>query len=315
MEDFTTIIWVVIIIGAMIFNTLSKARKAQNKDGQAPAQHGEAWPSIPWDEAQDRETPSPVPNSQRPNVDPGAAAEHRDRGPIPSAAASTPNSRKAQGGRADETGSRSGGRVDETGWRPGGRVDETGWRPGGRVDETAGRPDDTNGRPIDTGGNPAGTGRRWVSMPNGDSRTTDQGAMGTSIPGRSIAVPPRRDLSTWDEGLKELPRKRWENSVSEDLPDECQSLEEEYLSDLDTSETMISGCSLDDIGVATPSGKGGSKGPKTTRTNLAKKGNPNGSRRNRPCDSEEESLAEIVEEFDLRRAVIYSEILKPKFEE
>ena len=31
--------------------------------------------------------------------------------------------------------------------------------------------------------------------------------------------------------------------------------------------------------------------------------------------AEEPGAAEIAEEFDLRRAVIYSEILKPKFEE
>ena len=213
MEDFTTIIWVVIIIGAMIFNTLSKARKAQNKDGQAPSQHGEAWPSIPWDDAQNRETPSPNPTAQHPVVDPESAAEHRDRGSIPAAAASTPNSRNGQGGRV-ETARRSGGRVDETGWRSGGRMVETDRRVAG-----------TDGKPIDTGGNPAGTGRRWVSSPDGSSWTTDQGAMGVPMPERRIAVPPRRDLSTWDEGLKK-PHKRWENSVSEDFPDECQSLEE-----------------------------------------------------------------------------------------
>ena len=32
-------------------------------------------------------------------------------------------------------------------------------------------------------------------------------------------------------------------------------------------------------------------------------------------DAQEDATAEITEDFDLRRAVIYSEILKPKFDE
>ena len=49
MEDFSTILWVVIIVGAMIFNTVAKARRGRGKEGDTPPQHGEAWPSIPWD--------------------------------------------------------------------------------------------------------------------------------------------------------------------------------------------------------------------------------------------------------------------------
>ena len=53
MEDFSTILWVVIIVGAMIFNSVSQARKARGKGAQTPPQHGEAWPSIPWNEEND----------------------------------------------------------------------------------------------------------------------------------------------------------------------------------------------------------------------------------------------------------------------
>lgn len=328
MEDFSTIIWVVIIIGAMIFNTLSKARKAQNKDGQAPSQHGEAWPSIPWDDAQNRETPSPNPTPQRPNADPGSAAEHRDRGPIPADAASTLNSRNGQGGRADETGRRSGSkvdeaarksgsRVDETARRSGGRVDETGWRPGGRMVETDRRVAGTDGKPIDTGGNPAGTGRRWVSSPDGSSWTTDQGAMGAPMPERRIAVPPRRDLSTWDEGLKK-PHKRWESSVSEDFPDECQSLEEisdeVYLAGFDDMDEEVQAGSFgEQKAVGNPLKSSGSirKNGQNTPSNAPSNSNQAQAR----ILGKEKSTDEIVKEFDLRQAVIYSEILKPKFED
>lgn len=305
MEDFTTIIWVVIIIGAMIFNTLSKARKAQNKDGQAPSQHGEAWPSIPWDDAQNRETPSPNPTAQHPVVDPESAAEHRDRGSIPAAAASTPNSRNGQGGRV-ETARRSGGRVDETGWRSGGRMVETDRRVAG-----------TDGKPIDTGGNPAGTGRRWVSSPDGSSWTTDQGAMGVPMPERRIAVPPRRDLSTWDEGLKK-PHKRWENSVSEDFPDECQSLEEisdeVYLAGFDDMDEEVQAGSFgEQKAVGNPLKSSGSirKNGQNTLSNAPSNSNQAQAR----ILGKEKSTDEIVKEFDLRQAVIYSEILKPKFED
>ena len=56
MEDFSTILWVAIIVGAMIFNSVSQARKARGKGAQTPPQHGEAWPSIPWNEENDAPT-------------------------------------------------------------------------------------------------------------------------------------------------------------------------------------------------------------------------------------------------------------------
>ena len=43
MDDFATVIWVVIIAGAMIFNVVSQSRKARGKGARTPG-HEEAWP-------------------------------------------------------------------------------------------------------------------------------------------------------------------------------------------------------------------------------------------------------------------------------
>lgn len=69
MEDFSTILWVVIIVAAMIFNSASKARKARN-NGQPSPQHGEAWPSIPWDNPQDepQKPAAPTPQTAHPKI-------------------------------------------------------------------------------------------------------------------------------------------------------------------------------------------------------------------------------------------------------
>lgn len=56
MEDLSTIIWAVVIIGAMIFNSVAKARRARAKGEQDAPQHGEAWPSIPWNNAGETDT-------------------------------------------------------------------------------------------------------------------------------------------------------------------------------------------------------------------------------------------------------------------
>lgn len=56
MEDLSTIIWTVVIVGAMIFNSVAKARRARAKGEQRTPQHGEAWPSIPWNNAGETDT-------------------------------------------------------------------------------------------------------------------------------------------------------------------------------------------------------------------------------------------------------------------
>lgn len=56
MEDLSTIIWAVVIVGAMIFNSVAKARRARAKGEQDAPQHDEAWPSIPWNNAGETDT-------------------------------------------------------------------------------------------------------------------------------------------------------------------------------------------------------------------------------------------------------------------
>ena len=61
MEDFATVIWVVIIAGEMVFNVVSQSRKARGTGAHAPG-HEEAWPSQahPAAEAAPRPAPQPV---------------------------------------------------------------------------------------------------------------------------------------------------------------------------------------------------------------------------------------------------------------
>lgn len=57
MGDFASILWLLIIVGAMIFNVVSKSRKARGKDGNHAPHHGEAWPSVPTSPDTDSEIP------------------------------------------------------------------------------------------------------------------------------------------------------------------------------------------------------------------------------------------------------------------
>lgn len=52
MEDFGSILWLLVIVGAMIFNFVSKSRKAGGKDGTHTLHHEEAWPSAPDTDAE-----------------------------------------------------------------------------------------------------------------------------------------------------------------------------------------------------------------------------------------------------------------------
>ena len=55
MDDFATVIWVVIIAGAMIFNVVSQSRKARGKGARTPG-HEEAWPSQAHPESEPEHT-------------------------------------------------------------------------------------------------------------------------------------------------------------------------------------------------------------------------------------------------------------------
>lgn len=60
MDDFATVIWVVIIAGAMIFNVVSQSRKARGKRARTPG-HEEAWPSQAHPESEPDPMPAPRP--------------------------------------------------------------------------------------------------------------------------------------------------------------------------------------------------------------------------------------------------------------
>lgn len=60
MDDFATVIWVVIIAGAMIFNVVSQSRKARGKGARTPG-HEEAWPSQAHPESEPDPMPTPRP--------------------------------------------------------------------------------------------------------------------------------------------------------------------------------------------------------------------------------------------------------------
>ena len=60
MDDFATVIWVVIIAGAMIFNVVSQSRKARGKGARTPG-HEEAWPSQAHQESEPDPMPAPRP--------------------------------------------------------------------------------------------------------------------------------------------------------------------------------------------------------------------------------------------------------------
>lgn len=60
MDDFATVIWVVIIAGAMIFNVVSQSRKARGKGARTPG-HEEGWPSQAHPESEPDPMPAPRP--------------------------------------------------------------------------------------------------------------------------------------------------------------------------------------------------------------------------------------------------------------
>ncbi|OUQ54590.1 hypothetical protein B5E60_02135 [Alistipes sp. An116] len=226
--DTLTILWIVIIVGAMVNSYVSKtrkARKARQEGGNPPPQHGEAWPSIPWDE-EDNTKPS-VPTA---NTRPETPAQ---------TAPAAETAQSVNGGRRRQN------REKNT---PLSSIHPT-------VQETC---------------NP---GNNWQK----DEKSGDQ------------------------------------HPVSETFTDECQSLEEifpeEYFSDLDTASDLDTEEEPQTASFTPLTGLGSQLTVRNERRG-AKQGKQ--SQNSAPVS---DSLAEMVEEFDLRRAVIYSEILKPKFDE
>lgn len=226
--DTLTILWIVIIVGAMVNSYVSKARKARKarqEGGNPPPQHGEAWPSIPWDEE----------DSTKPSV---PTANTRPETPAQTA----PSAETVQ--------SVNGGRR-----RP----------------------------------------NREKNTPLSSIHPTVQE---TCNPGNNR----QKDGKSGDQ-----------HPVSETFTDECQSLEEifseEYFSDLDTASDLDT---EEEPQTASFTPLTGLSSQSTVRNE--RRGAKQGKRTQNSAPAPD-SLAEMVKEFDLRRAVIYSEILKPKFDE
>lgn len=222
--DASTILWIVIIVGAMVYNSVSKARKARQEGENPPPQHGEAWPSIPWDE---EDTKPSVPTA---NTRPETPAR---------TAPSAETVQSVNGGRR----------------RP----------------------------------------NREKNTPLSSIHPTVQE---TCNPGNNR----QKDGKSGDQ-----------HPVSETFTDECQSLEEifseEYFSDLDTASDLDT---EEEPQTASFTPLTGLSSQSTVRNE--RRGAKQGKRAQNSVPAPD-SLAEMVKEFDLRRAVIYSEILKPKFDE
>ncbi len=60
MENFSTVLWIVVIAAAMIFNVVSQSRKARGKGARTPG-HEEAWPSQAHPESEPDPMPAPRP--------------------------------------------------------------------------------------------------------------------------------------------------------------------------------------------------------------------------------------------------------------
>lgn len=79
MEDFSTVIWIIAIVAAMVFNGVSKARKQAKRHAPQGDRHAgsEAWPS--WDEASAPDSspaePHPAQRTQRAELQPATMPE------------------------------------------------------------------------------------------------------------------------------------------------------------------------------------------------------------------------------------------------
>lgn len=241
--DTSTIIWIVIIVGAMIYNSVSKARKARQNGDNPPPQHGEAWPSIPWEEAPARSSAdSPAPSRPRANVRPEqAAAKPVVRPEVRPVADATVR---------PQSGRRNSGELP-------------------KIEPTQPRSDDLH--------TPAAKGERQ----NG------------------VLQPSQPVFGAFPDECQSLEEISPEAMMSEYIEPEAADFADLYDSEPDRERQQPSGASGQPARKG-QNARGGSRPEVDT--------NPS-------SPSSQESVAKLVGEFDLRRAVIYSEILKPKFDE
>lgn len=283
--DASTILWIVIIVGAMVYNSVSKARKARQEGENPPPQHGEAWPSIPWDE---EDTKPSVPTA---NTRPGTPARSAPSAETAQSEASTRTSRQGSTATiqpaADQTIQQ--GRMVTIQPAVTNHTDQQ------RADETIKRTD------------PA-------------SETVQSEAAGSMSPKRekngplSSIHPNVQETRNPDNNRQKVGKTGSQQPLYEAFPDECQSLEEipfeeAYFSDLDTASDLDAAEEPQTASFTPLTGLGGQSTVRNERRGVKQGKQPQNST---PAP---DSIAEMVEEFDLRRAVIYSEILKPKFEE
>lgn len=283
--DASTILWIVIIVGAMVYNSVSKARKARQEGENPPPQHGEAWPSIPWDE---EDTKPSVPTA---NTRPATPARSAPSAETAQSEASTRTTRQGSTATiqpaADQTTQQ--GRMATIQPAVTNRTDQQ------RTAETIKR------------ANPA-------------SDTVQSEAAGSMSPKRekngplSSIHPNVQETRNPDNNRQKVGKTGSQQPLYEAFPDECQSLEEipfeeAYFSDLDTASDLDAAEEPQTASFTSLTGLGDQSTVRNERRDV-KPG-----KRVQNSTPAPDSLAEMVEEFDLRRAVIYSEILKPKFEE
>lgn len=285
--DASTILWIVIIVGAMVYNSVSKARKARQEGENPPPQHGEAWPSIPWDE-EDNPTPSVPTTNSRP-VTPARTAPSAE---TTQSAASTRTTRQGN------TATIQPSTTDQTSQQ--GRMATIQPAVTNRTDQQ---------RTAET-----------IKRTNPASETVQSEAVGSMSPKReknaplSNIHPNVQETRNPDNNRQKVGKADSQQPLYEAFPDECQSLEEipfdeAYFSDLDTASDLDA---AEEPQTASFTPLTGLDAQSTARNKLRGVKQEKQVQNNTPAP---DSLAEMVEEFDLRRAVIYSEILKPKFEE
>lgn len=282
--DSSTILWIVIIVGAMVYNSVSKGRKARQEGENPPPQHGEAWPSIPWDE---EDTKPSVPTASSRPATPARTAQ-----PAESTQSEASTRTTRQGSPATIQPS---------------TTDQTSQH--GRMATI--QPAVTNR----TNQQPAA---ETIKRTNPASEVQSE-AIGSMFSKReknaplSSIHPNVQETRNPDNNRQKIGKTNVQHPLYEAFPDECQSLEEisleeEYLYDLDAASDLDAAEEPQTASFTPLTGLGDQS---TARNEL--RGGKRGKQAQNSV-SAPDSLAEIVEEFDLRRAVIYSEILKPKFE-
>lgn len=284
--DSSTILWIVIIVGAMVYNSVSKARKARQEGENPPPQHGEAWPSIPWDE---EDTKPSVPTASSRPATPARTAQ-----PAESTQSEASTRTTRQGSPATIQPS---------------TTDQTSQH--GRMATI--QPAVTNR----TNQQPAA---ETIKRTNPASETVQSEEVGSTSPKReknaplSSIHPNVQETRNPDNNRQKVGKTGSQQPLYGAFPDECQSLEEisleeEYFSDLDTASDLDATEEPQTASFTPLTGLGGQSTVRNEQRGVKQGKRPQNST---PAP---DSLAEMVEEFDLRRAVIYSEILKPQFEE